>query len=277
MRLGGSRRSGNVIDARGSGRGVGLGLGGLVILLLGWFFGVDLSGIAGVVDGGSSSAGQAVEADGTDAGNDFLMAVLGDTEDVWNQLFAQTGSDYPEPELVRFEGIVQSACGTAQSATGPFYCPADQRIYMDLNFLRELERMGASGDFAAAYVIAHEVGHHVQNVQGILGAVQQRQRTMPEAQANGLSVRVELMADCYAGVWAHHADAQRDVLEPGEEVEGIEAAAAVGDDNLMEMAGRAAAPESFTHGSSAQRVGAFRAGFDSGDPGACDSFNASRG
>lgn len=277
MRLGGSRRSGNVIDARGSGRGVGLGLGGLVILLLGWFFGVDLSGIAGVVDGGQSSAGQAVEADGSDAGNDFLMAVLGDTEDVWNQLFAQSGSDYPEPELVRFEGIVQSACGTAQSATGPFYCPADQRIYMDLNFLRELERMGASGDFAAAYVIAHEVGHHVQNVQGILGAVQQRQRTMPEAQANGLSVRVELMADCYAGVWAHHADAQRDVLEPGEEVEGIEAAAAVGDDNLMEMAGRAAAPESFTHGSSAQRVGAFRAGFDSGDPGACDSFNASRG
>lgn len=277
MRLGGSRRSGNVIDARGSGRGVGLGLGGLVILLLGWFFGVDLSGIAGVVDGGSSSAGQAVEADGSDAGNDFLMAVLGDTEDVWNQLFAQSGSDYPEPELVRFEGIVQSACGTAQSATGPFYCPADQRIYMDLNFLRELERMGASGDFAAAYVIAHEVGHHVQNVQGILGAVQQRQRTMPEAQANGLSVRVELMADCYAGVWAHHADAQRDVLEPGEEVEGIEAAAAVGDDNLMEMAGRAAAPESFTHGSSAQRVGAFRAGFETGDPGACDSFNASRG
>jgi predicted metalloprotease len=277
MRLGGSRRSGNVIDARGSGRGVGIGLGGLVILLLGWFFGVDTSGFAGLVDGGSSSAGQAVEADGSDAGNDFLMAVLGDTEDVWNQLFAQSGSDYPEPELVRFEGIVQSACGTAQSATGPFYCPADQRIYMDLNFLRELERMGASGDFAAAYVIAHEVGHHVQNVQGILGAVQERQSRMPDAQANALSVRVELMADCYAGVWAHHADAQRDVLEPGEEIEGIEAAAAVGDDNLMEMAGRAAAPESFTHGSSAQRVGAFRAGFDSGDPGACDSFNASRG
>ena len=277
MRLGGSRRSGNVVDARGGGRGIGMGLGGLVILLIGLFFGVDLSGIAGLVGGGAGGQSQAVEADASDRGNDFLMAVLGDTEDVWNKLFQQSGSDYPEPTLVRFDGITQSACGTAQAATGPFYCPADQRVYIDLNFLRELERMGASGDFAAAYVIAHEVGHHVQNVQGILGAVQQRQRTLPDGPANALSVRVELMADCYAGVWAYHADRERDVLEPGEEAEGIEAAAAVGDDNLQQMAGRAVAPESFTHGSSQQRVDAFRTGFRTGDPGACDTFNATRG
>lgn len=277
MRLGGSRRSGNVVDARGGGRGLGLGLGGLVILVLGWIFGVDLSGVASVVGGGAGDSGQAVEASADDRGNDFLMAVLGDTEDVWNRLFQETGADYPEPTLVRFEGMVQSACGTAQSATGPFYCPADQRLYMDLGFLRELERMGASGDFAAAYVIAHEVGHHVQNVQGILGAVQQRQRVLPEAQANALSVRVELMADCYAGVWAHHADRERDVLEPGEEREGIAAAAAVGDDHLQQMAGRAVAPESFTHGTSQQRVDAFQTGFETGAPDACDTFNASRG
>ena len=275
MRLGSSRRSGNVVDALGGGRGVGIGLGGLVIVLIGMFFGVDLSGIAGVVGGGSG--GQAVEADASDQGNEFLMAVLGDTEQVWGRLFQESGSTYPEPTLVRFEGLTQSACGTAQTATGPFYCPADQRIYMDLSFLRELERMGAAGDFAAAYVIAHEVGHHVQNVQGILGAVQQRQRTLPDAQSNALSVRVELMADCYAGVWAHHAEQERDILDPGEEREGIEAAAAVGDDNLQRMAGRAVAPESFTHGSSQQRVDAFQTGFRTGSPDACDSFNAARG
>lgn len=275
MRLGSSRRSGNVIDARGGGGRIGLGLGGLVVVLIGLFFGVDLSGIVGLSGGGPQQS--VAPADATDEGNDFLMAVLGDTEDVWNRLFAESGSDYPEPMLVRFSGITQSACGTAQSATGPFYCPADQRIYMDLAFLNELARMGGAGDFAAAYVIAHEVGHHVQNVQGILGAVQQRQRTLPEAQANGLSVRVELMADCYAGVWAFHADQQRDVLEPGEEREGIEAAAAVGDDNLQRQAGRAVAPESFTHGSSQQRVDAFQRGFRSGDPGACDTFNGARG
>ena len=275
MQLGRSRRSGNVVDARGGGRGLGIGLGGLVIVLIGLFFGVDLSGIVGLSGGGGGSASVA-PADGADRGNDFLMAVLGETEDVWGGIFQASGSQYPAPTLVRFEGMTQSACGTAQTATGPFYCPLDQRIYMDLSFLRELERMGASGDFAAAYVIAHEVGHHVQNVQGILPAVQDRQRLLPEAQANELSVRVELMADCYAGVWAFHADRERDILEPGEETEGLQAAAAVGDDNLQQMAGRAVAPESFTHGSSQQRIDAFRTGFRTGDPGACDTFNASR-
>lgn len=277
MKLGSSRRSGNVLDARGGGGGgrrVGLGIGGLVLLLLGALFGVDVSGVLGV----ASDAPNANVQSGTptDQGGDFVAAVLGETEDVWSDLFQQSGYDYPEPELVLFSGVVQSACGTAQSATGPFYCPRDRRVYFDLSFYSQLQRMGAEGDFALAYVIAHEVGHHVQNVEGTLEQVQRAQtqlaRRGQQAESNALSVRAELQADCYAGVWAHHSERERDILDDGDVEEGLRAAAAVGDDNIQSMAGRAASPESFTHGSSAQRVDAFRTGFSTGRPDACDTF-----
>ena len=276
MRLGRSRRSGNVLDARGGGgRRVGLGLGGLLLLLLGAFFGVDLSGVLGVTGGGSQVS---VEAGApTDEGGDFVAAVLGETEDVWSDLFQQSGYDYPEPELVLFSGVVPTACGTGQSATGPFYCPRDRRVYIDLSFYRQMQRMGADGDFAMAYVIAHEVGHHIQNVEGTLEQVQRAQtqlaRRGQQAESNALSVRAELQADCYAGVWAHHSDRERDILEAGDIEEGLRAAAAVGDDNIQSMAGRASSPETFTHGSSAQRVEAFRTGFETGQPSACDTFS----
>lgn len=278
MKLGNSRRSGNVVDARGGGgRKVGLGIGGLVIILLGALFGVDLSGIVGAVGQGGGSEVSVEAGTPTDGGGDFVAAVLGETEDVWNDLFQQSGADYPEPELVLFSGVVPTACGTGQSATGPFYCPRDRRVYFDLSFYDQMKRMGAQGDFALAYVIAHEVGHHVQNVEGTLEQVQRAQtqltRRGDQTQANALSVRAELQADCYAGVWAHHAERERDVLEDGDIEEGLRAAAAVGDDNLQNMAGRAASPESFTHGSSAQRVEAFRTGFSTGQPSACDTFS----
>ena len=277
MRLGRSRRSGNVLDARGGGgRKIGLGIGGLVIILLGALFGVDLSGIVGAV--GQGGGGQvSVEAGApTDEGGDFVAAVLGETEDVWSDLFQRSGYDYPEPELVLFSGVVPTACGTGQSATGPFYCPRDRRVYFDLSFYGQLQRLGAGGDFALAYVIAHEVGHHIQNVEGTLEQVQRAQaqltRRGDQAQANALSVRAELQADCYAGVWAYHSERERDVLEAGDVEEGLRAAAAVGDDNIQSMAGRAASPETFTHGTSQQRVSAFREGFATGDPQACDTF-----
>jgi predicted metalloprotease len=271
MRLGNSRRSSNVVDARrGGGRRASLGIGGLLLLLVGAIFGLDLRDVVGLTGGGAQQTAE--PADANDAGNDFLRAVLGDTEQVWGQLFSESGSRYPEPVLVRFEGVTRSACGVAQSATGPFYCPADQRLYIDLTFFRELARLGAQGDFAAAYVIAHEVGHHVQNVQGILGEVQRRQQRLPAREANALSVRTELQADCYAGVWGHYAQRDRNLLEPGDLEEGLAAAAAVGDDHIQRSAGQAAMPESFTHGTSAQRVQAFRAGFETGDPASCDTF-----
>ena len=275
MRLGSSRRSGNVLDARGGGgRGIGLGIGGLVLLLLGALFGVDLSGILGVTSGAPSASVEAGTP--TDEGGDFVAAVLGETEDVWSDLFQQSGYDYPEPELVLFSGMVPTACGTGQSATGPFYCPLDRRVYFDLSFYRQMQQMGAEGDFALAYVIAHEVGHHVQNVEGTLEQVQRAQtqlaRRGQQAESNALSVRAELQADCYAGVWAHHSERERDILEAGDIEEGLRAAAAVGDDNIQSMSGRAASPDSFTHGSSAQRVEAFRTGFSTGQPDACDTF-----
>lgn len=272
MRLGNSRRSDNVVDARrsGGGRRATIGIGGLLLLLVGAFFGLDLRDVVGLTGGEVQQS--AAPADPNDAGNDFLRAVLGDTEDVWSKLFAESGQDYPEPVLVRFDGVTRSACGVAQAATGPFYCPADQRLYIDLSFFRELQRLGASGDFAAAYVIAHEVGHHVQNIQGILGAVRRQQRSSSERDANALSVRTELMADCYAGVWGHYAQRDRNLLEPGDLEEGLQAAAAVGDDHIQRSAGRAAMPESFTHGTSAQRVQAFQTGFRNGDPQSCNAF-----
>ena len=208
-----------------------------------------------------------------DEASEFVRVVLGDTEDTWNEIFKKNGRDYPEPQLVLFSGAVQSGCGLAQSAMGPFYCPRDQRVYIDLDFYRQLrDKFGADGDFAQAYVIAHEVGHHVQTVLGVSDQVRDAQQGAGRRGANALSVRMELQADCFAGVWANHADKARHVVEPGDIEEALNAASAIGDDKLQQATQGQVVPESFTHGSSAQRMGWFKRGYDSGDPNTCDTF-----
>lgn len=203
----------------------------------------------------------------------FVSAVLGDTEDTWNRLFESQGRDYQEAVLVLFEGAVQSNCGYASSQVGPFYCPADRKVYLDLNFFRDLDRrFGAPGDFAAAYVVAHEVGHHIQTLLGISARVHQSRSRMSQTQANELSVRQELQADCFAGVWGHHAE-RRQLLDPGDVDEGLAAAAAIGDDRLQKQGQGHVAPESFTHGTSEQRVRWLKRGLESGDPNQCDTLN----
>ena len=270
----GRRGSSNVIDARGK-RGLALGGGSILIVLLGMIFGFDPSMILSLLGGGSAPTAQTQtsgEVPPTDEGGEFVSVILADTEDTWNAIFQRAGAQYREPELVLFSDRVQSACGLAGAATGPFYCPTDQRVYLDLSFFRQLQQLGASGDFAVAYVIAHEIGHHVQNLEGTLGQVREMQGRVGQAQANELSVRTELQADCYAGVWAYYAETERDLLEAGDVEEGIDAAAAVGDDYLQQRAGRAAAPESFTHGTSEQRISAFQTGLQSGNTASCDTF-----
>jgi uncharacterized protein len=203
--------------------------------------------------------------------------VLADTEDTWRPLFDEMGRQYQDPALVLFTGAVDSACGFAQSAMGPFYCPLDQKVYVDLSFYDDLRsRFGAPGDFAQAYVIAHEVGHHVQNLLGIAEQVQALRQQVSEVEANDLSVRMELQADCFAGVWANHANRARSILEEGDIEEGLNAASAIGDDRMQRQAQGYVVPESFTHGSSEQRVRWFRQGLTSGELGACDTFNAGR-
>ena len=272
----GRRGSSNVIDLRGKKGGIALGCGPILLILLGLLFGVDPLQLLQLVGdgGGAPSAEQAPDGSAApqDEAGEFVAVILADTEDTWNRIFNEAGAAYREPELVLFEDRVQSACGIAGAAVGPFYCPNDQRLYLDLSFFRQLQQLGASGDFAVAYVIAHEIGHHVQNLEGTLGQVQQAQQRLPPAEANALSVRTELQADCYAGIWAYYADTERDLLEPGDVQEGIDAAAAVGDDYLQQRAGRAAVQETFTHGTSAQRVEAFQAGLRSGDLRSCDTF-----
>jgi hypothetical protein len=205
----------------------------------------------------------------------FVSVVLADTEDTWKQLFAASGQRYQEPRLVLFTDAVRSACGFANAAVGPFYCPADKQVYLDLGFFRDLkQRFGAPGDFAEAYVIAHEVGHHVQNLLGVSADVRRRQRGLSKKDANALSVQLELQADCFAGVWANQADRARSILERGDIEEGLNAATAIGDDRLQRQGGGRVVPDSFTHGSSEQRVRWFRRGFEAGDPAACDTFNA---
>jgi predicted metalloprotease len=272
----GRRRSSNVIDARGSKGKVALGGGTLLIVLLGLLFGVDPGQLLSLLGGGGGAATVETQTSGevpppgeADDASEFVRVILADTEDTWGRIFQGANVQYREPELVLFTDRVQSACGLAGAATGPFYCPTDQRVYLDLGFFRQLQRMGASGDFAIAYVIAHEIGHHVQNLEGTLSEVRNMQQRLPAAQANELSVRTELQADCYAGVWAYYAETERDLLESGDVEEGIDAAAAVGDDRIQ---GDAASPDSFTHGTSAQRVEAFQAGFRSGDVASCDTF-----
>lgn len=253
------------------------GGGALILLLLGLFLGKDLTGLIGggpnpgVTTGGGSAQTRNMPAN--DDSKHFVEAIMKTTEDVWGPLFAQAGREYRPPKLILFEDGVRSACGFTSSAAGPFYCPGDYQAYIDLDFFGELQRMGAGGDFAGAYVLAHEVGHHVQNLLGVSMSVQRRQRQVSKTQANALSVRTELQADCYAGVWAHHAHKQMQLLEPGDLEEGMNAAATIGDDALMRSAGRRIRPESFTHGSSKQRQEWLLRGLKTGDPNQCDTFN----
>ena len=278
MRLDNEPESQNVEDRRGSRvtRGaVGGGLGTLALVLMAMFFGIDPSAI---LQGGpqSSISNQPIpqaQQTGRDEGREFVSRVLGSNERVWGEIFQKAGREYAQPHLVLFSGQVQSACGFAQAAVGPFYCPHDRKVYVDLSFYRELrERFKAPGDFAQAYVIAHEVGHHVQNLLGIMGKVQARQQRASERDSNALSVRLELQADCLAGIWASLANRDRKILEHGDIEEGLNAAAMIGDDTLQKRSQGHVVPESFTHGSAEQRVRWFRAGIQSGDLKQCDTF-----
>jgi uncharacterized protein len=272
-------RSDNLEDQRGGGGGFGgrgLGIGGVVILLiLSVIFKQDflsLAGGSGAIGGGPSAAPAPINDPKEEREVQFLSFVLDDVQDsVWTVLLPQTeNTRYTKANLVLFRDAVQSACGTAQAASGPFYCPGDQKVYIDLSFWNQLGQMGASGEFAQAYVLAHELGHHVQTLLGTSQQVSRLQQTRPDV-ANKASVALELQADCYAGVWGHSA-AQRGKLDPGEAQQGLEAAAAVGDDHLQKMSTGRVSPESFTHGTSEQRMTWFRRGFDSGDPRQCDTF-----
>jgi predicted metalloprotease len=260
------------------GRGLaGGGIGAVVLVVVAMLLGVD-PGV--LLDGGGgyapSQQREAPSGAPEDELGQFVSVVLADTEDTWNQLFQQGNRDYPEPRLVLFSNAVQSACGFGQAA-GPFYCPGDQKIYIDLSFYRELQqRFRAPGDFAQAYVVAHEVGHHVQNVLGIMDRVNSVRGRMNQADANALSVRVELQADCFAGIWAHHANRTRQILEQGDLEEALAAASAIGDDRLQKQSRGYVVPESFTHGTSAQRQHWFKRGFETGEMRACDTFNAER-
>jgi hypothetical protein len=277
------RRSSNVEDRRGRipGGGVAIGGGGLLIVLaVALLFGADPQALLQQITTLDSTApGAPSEAPAPPAEDDeaaqFVSAVLASTEDVWNARFAAMGRTYEEPRLVLFRDRVQSACGLAGAATGPFYCPGDRQAYLDLSFFDELERrFGAPGDFARAYVIAHEVGHHVQNLLGISDRVHAMRGRVSEAEYRRLSVRLELQADFLAGLWAHDAQALRGILEPGDLEEALGAAGAIGDDRLQRQAGGAVVPDAFTHGTSEQRVRWFRRGFESGDLGQGDTFGA---
>ena len=281
------RESENVEDRRGSrigGRGVSLGCGGLVLLLLvSWLTGVSPLKLLDLVQGSASDTPSASTAPGpaapanpgapaapADKLGKFASVVLASTEDVWKDVFAGMGKPYQEPKLVLFSGAARSACGMASTATGPFYCQLDRKVYLDMSFFSELsDRFGASGDFADAYVIAHEVGHHVQNELGIF-------RELDRSRADkATSVRIELQADCFAGVWGNRANRDHKLIEPGDFEEGLRAAAAIGDDRLQRMASGHVAPESFTHGTSQERSGWLRRGLAAGDPGQCDTFRSS--
>ena len=291
MRLDNSRDSDNVEDRRddsgGGGGGFGgrsIGLGTIVIALAAsYFFGIDPQIILGLAGGGgtpttASAPAPAHKPPADDAPAHFVSKILAETEDTWTLIFRESGKQYQDPKLVLFRGATQTACGTGQTAMGPFYCPGDQKVYIDLDFYRDLrERFHAPGEFAQAYVIAHEVGHHVQNLLGVSQKVQNaRQHAHSDVEANALSVRLELQADCYAGVWAKRTDTVKGILEPGEVEQALTAAAAIGDDRLQKQARGTVVPETFTHGSSEQRVRWFRRGFDGGDPRQCDTFRTSQ-
>ncbi|MGE5228887.1 MAG: neutral zinc metallopeptidase [Deltaproteobacteria bacterium] len=278
MKWQGRRGSGNVEDRRGMGRGMafgGVGGGaGIVILLIVLLLGGDPSAVLN--QAGDTGYGSGLSQEQQDRAARFASVVLADTEDVWRQQFRdELGRTYQEPRIVLYTDSVQSACGSASSSVGPFYCPADAKVYIDLSFFDELSRrFGAPGDFAQAYVIAHEVGHHIQNQLGISDAVHTRQQRVAQKQANELSVRLELQADFLAGVWAHYARRTLNVLEPGDLQEALRAATAIGDDTLQKQQQGYAVPDSFTHGTSAQRARWFKLGFDSGDLAKGDTFGA---
>jgi hypothetical protein len=294
MKWEGQEQSTNVEDRRGGGGGGrggglpigarGVGLGTIVIALVaGWIFGVNPLTVLGLLSGGGGGVAppvqQAPQQSGpanpaTDPGRAFVATVLKDTELVWGQLFRAGGGQYQEPTLVLFRRATRSACGLGEEAMGPFYCPGDNKVYLDLNFFETLSRrLGAPGDFAQAYVIAHEVGHHVQNLMGITARTDRMRANLSRAQANALSVRVELQADCLAGVWAHHSQKGKGWLERGDLEEAMNAAAKIGDDTLQQRSQGTVVPESFTHGSSQQRMTWFKRGLDSGSARNCDTFS----
>ncbi len=286
MRWEGQRESSNIEDRRGMsparvGSVGGLGIGGIVLVLaVSYFTGTNpltlinmLSGVQSMTESSAPSEPAPTGAPSDQLGK-FASVVLADTETTWKQLL---GPDYEEPRLVLFSGGVRSACGTTSSAVGPFYCPGDHKVYLDLTFFNEMaQRLGAPGDFAQAYVIAHEVGHHVQNLTGVAERITRLQRQASEKDANALSVRMELQADCFAGVWGHHANRTRNLIEPGDFEEGLKAAAAIGDDRLQKMGQGYVQPESWTHGSSDQRMTWLRRGLESGDPNVCNTFEGTR-
>ncbi|NDP40132.1 MAG: metalloprotease [Rhodoferax sp.] len=284
MKWEGNRQSDNVEDRRSGGGLLGgrsIGIGTIVVALLGsWIFGISPLTILSLLSGGGSPTAQEAQAPAQrppadDRMASFVSTVLADTEDVWKNVFAQSGGTYQEPKLVLFRGATQTACGQGQAAMGPFYCPGDQKVYIDLGFYETLKnQLGAPGDFAQAYVIAHEVGHHVQNLLGISAKMDQMRGRVSTADYNTLSVKLELQADCFAGVWANHAQTARQILEQGDVEEAMNAAAKIGDDALQRSGGGAVVPESFTHGTSAQRQRWFDAGLSNGNIKGCDTFSA---
>jgi hypothetical protein len=283
MDIRGRRQSSNIEDRRGMRpvrTGVGLSLGGVLFLVVLSLLGINPLPFLGVATKApqtqmQESAQPYQESPQEATLREMTAVVLADTEETWNAILPQYGVQYREPTLVLFDGLVQSGCGTAESAMGPFYCPLDQKVYVDMSFYNDLsQRFGAPGDFAQAYVIAHEVGHHVQNLVGTAEKVQAAQQRVSKVQANELSVRMELQADCYAGVWAHHAARSRQLLEAGDVEEGLNAASAIGDDRLQRMSQGRVVPDAFTHGSSEQRVRWFRKGMETGSLEACDTFSA---
>ncbi|MDJ0748826.1 MAG: neutral zinc metallopeptidase [Woeseiaceae bacterium] len=282
MRWRGRRRSTNVEDRRGAPapKLLGGGIGTIVIVLVALYFGIDPRPLLQMVDSGtatSTGSRPTPEALADDPLADMVHVVLADTEDVWTEIFAEQGRRYEAPGLVLFTGATQSACGLGQAAMGPFYCPADRKAYIDLSFYEQMRKQfKAPGDFAQAYVIAHEIGHHVQNLLGISGQVHRMKQRASTAEANALSVRLELQADCLAGVWAIRADRASDILEAGDIEEALNAASAIGDDTLQRRSRGTVVPESFTHGTSEQRQRWFRKGLGSGDPDTCDTFSVDR-
>jgi predicted metalloprotease len=288
MRWEDGRQSDNVEDRRGAGggggfrmggRGGGLSIGAIVIALLGsWLFGINPMVTLGLMEGATQGGQPQQQTQGktgpvSDEGGRFTSVVLASTEDVWRELFRQANAQYQAPRLVMFDGRTPTACGTGQSASGPFYCPLDRSVYIDLSFYRMLQqRFQAPGDFAQAYVIAHEVGHHIQNLMGTMKQVQAAQQRAGERQANQLSVRMELQADCYAGVWAHHSQKARGWLDRTDVQEGLNAASQIGDDKMMQRSQGTIVPDAFTHGSGQQRVHWFSVGMKSGQIAACDTF-----
>ena len=284
MRWEQGRRSDNIEDRRGmrvTGKGMaGGGIGMIVLALVVMYFGGDPSVVlnqAGNLAPTETSQQPATFSPEEEKLKEFMSVVLADTEDVWGTIFKNSGQPYPQPHLVLFSGAVQSACGHAEAAMGPFYCPGDQKLYLDMSFFNDLaKRHDAPGDFAQAYVVAHEVGHHVQTLLGVSEQVHAARQHASEAESNALQVRMELQADCFAGVWANHANQARHILEPGDIEEALAAAAGVGDDRLQKQARGYVVPESFTHGSSEQRMQWFKRGMQSGDPGQCDTFKAAR-